>query len=101
MFKRNGNGLMFDGEPWCSPIILVKKKADEMGKSEFRFCIDFRKLNEATAKDCYPLPRIDDTVDALGGSKYFTTLDLASGYWQIPLNEESKSKTAFCANSKL
>ncbi|CAF1061963.1 unnamed protein product [Brachionus calyciflorus] len=68
--------------PWCSPIILVKKKADEMGKSEFRFCIDFRKLNEATAKNCYPLPRIDDTVDALGGSKYFTTLDLASGYWQ-------------------
>ncbi|CAF1112013.1 unnamed protein product, partial [Brachionus calyciflorus] len=59
------------------------------------------KLNEATAKDCYPLPRIDDTVDALGGSRYFTTLDLASGYWQIPLNEESKSKTAFCANSKL
>ena len=87
--------------PWASPIILVKKKADESGKREFRFCIDFRKLNEATIKDNYPLPRIDDTVDALGGAWFFTCLDMDSGYWQIQLSEESKEKTAFCANNKL
>ena len=57
----------------------------ENGKQEYRFCIDFRKLDQVTVKDSYPLPRIDDTVDALGGAKFFTTLDLAVGYWQIPL----------------
>ncbi|CAF1151761.1 unnamed protein product, partial [Brachionus calyciflorus] len=66
---------------------------DESGKREFRFCIDFRKLNEATIKDNYPLPRIDDTVDALGGAWFFTCLDMDIGYWQIQLSEESKEKT--------
>ncbi len=87
--------------PWSSPILLVQKKPDADGKRSFRFCIDFRKLNAVTVKDCYPLPRIDDTVDALSGSKYFTTLDLASGYWQVPLSEKDKEKTAFSANSRL
>jgi hypothetical protein len=76
--------------PWSSPIVLAKKK-----NGDWRFCIDFRKINELTKKDVYPLPRIDELLDVLRGSKYFSTLDLASGYWQIPLNEKSKEITAF------
>ncbi|CAF0944553.1 unnamed protein product, partial [Brachionus calyciflorus] len=86
--------------PWSIPIILVKKKMQEVGKQEYRFCIDFRKLNQVTVKDSYPLPRIDDTVDALGGAKFFTTLDLAAGSWQKPLADEDKEKAAFTANNR-
>ena len=77
--------------PWASPIVLVTKKN---GKT--RFCVDYRKLNAVTRKDAYPLPRIDDTLDTLGGSKLFSTLDLISGYWQVELSPEDKEKTAFC-----
>ena len=76
--------------PYGSPILLVKKK-----DSDYRFCVDYRKLNDSTVKDRYPLPRRDETIDALHGAKYFSTLDLASGYWQIELDEECKQKTAF------
>ena len=86
--------------PWCSPIIIVKKKAED-GKTQFRFCIDFRKVNFSTVKDSYPLQRIDETIDALGGARYFTTLDMASGYWQIPVSEKDREKTAFSANNQL
>ena len=64
-------------------------------KGTLRFCIDFRKLNDVTIKDAHPLPQIDDTLEALKGAKLFSTLDLKSGYWQVPINEEHKSKTAF------
>ncbi|CAF4468437.1 unnamed protein product, partial [Didymodactylos carnosus] len=76
--------------PWASPVTLVPKKDGTL-----RFCIDFRKLNEVTVKDTYPIPRIDDTLDALKGAKYFSTLDLSSGFWQVELDEGSKEKTAF------
>merc|ERR1711893_508970 len=69
--------------PWASPLILVKKKDGSL-----RYCIDYRKLNAVTRKDSYPLPRIDDSLDTLKDAKYFTTLDLASGYWQIELSED-------------
>ena len=75
---------------WVSEPHLVRKE-----DGSFRFCIDFRQLNKVTKHDRYPLPRIDDLLDQLGHSRYFTSLDLASGYWQIPLHKEDKHKTAF------
>ena len=60
-----------------------------------RFCIDYRNLNSRTVKDAYTLPRIDDTIDTLIGAKYFSKLDLRSGYWQVEVKEEDKEKIAF------
>ena len=60
-----------------------------------RFCIDFQKLNAQTRKDAFPLLQIHDTIDALSGSKYYTTVDLLSGFWQMPMEEASKQYTAF------
>ena len=76
--------------PWSSPVLMVPKKD---GSS--RFCVDFRALNEVTVKDPFPLPRIDETLESLGGAKYFTTLDLAAGYWQVELEQKDRQKTAF------
>ena len=80
--------------PWASPLVMVKKKDGTL-----RFCIDFRKLNDVTIKVAHPLPRIDDTLEALKGAKYFSTLDLKSGDWQVPIKEEHRSKTAFRTSS--
>ena len=76
--------------PWCSAVVLVKKKSGEL-----RFCIDLRKLNLRTIKDAYSLPRIDETLERLKGSCIFSSLDLKSGYWQVEIEEESKQYTAF------
>ena len=65
------------------------------------FCIDYRELNKVTLKDAYPLPRIDDSLDALSGSEWFSSLDLASGYWQVEMDPEHKSKTAFTTGTGL
>ena len=76
--------------PWASPIVLVKKKDGSL-----RFCVDYRKVNTVTRKDAYPLPRVDDTLDTLAGSRWFSTLDLISGYWQVEVDQEDREKTAF------
>ena len=76
--------------PWNSPYLLVKKNDNSM-----RFVCDFRGLNDVTKKDNYPLPHIRDVTDKMEGSRYWTTLDAASAYWSMPLEEEDKEKTAF------
>ncbi|MES9884702.1 MAG: RNase H-like domain-containing protein [Sedimenticola sp.] len=82
--------------PWSSPILLVSKK-----DWSIRFCIDYRKLNAVTIKDAYPLPRMDDSLDALSGSKWFSTLDLVSAYWQTEINESDRPKMAFSSHKGL
>ena len=82
--------------PWASPVVLVKKKD---GTS--RFCIDYRKVNTVTRKDAYPLPRVDDLLDTLAGSRLFSTLDLISGYWQVEIHPGDREKTAFCTSEGL
>ena len=76
--------------PWSSPVVMVKKK-----DGSHRFCVDYRGLNARTKPDAFPLPRIDDLLDQLGGAKYFSTLDLASGFWKIQMEPQSRVKTAF------
>ena len=76
--------------PWGASVVLAKKKDGSL-----RFCIDYRKLNDLTKKDAYPLPRIEECLDALNGCLYFCTMDLASGYWQVAMNLEDVEKTAF------
>lgn len=73
---------------WSLPIILVEKKDGTL-----RFCVDYRRLNDATIKDFYPLPRIDDVLDRLGGATFLTTLDLFKGYWQTSLHLQDRVKT--------
>ena len=91
------SGLVEPGRgAWSFPVVLAKKKS-----GEWRFCVDYRKLNQVTCKDAYPIPRIDESLDALGGSQWFTTLDLVSGYWQLPLTEDAKEKSAFTTRSGL
>lgn len=75
---------------WASPPVLVRKK-----DGSWRYCIDFRALNNVTVKDAYPLPLIEECMDSLADKKYFCTLDMNSGYWQIPVSPEDKEKTAF------
>ena len=76
--------------PWSSPTVLVTKKDGTP-----RFCVDYRRVNSLTRKDAHPLPRIDDTLDTLSGAKWFSTIDLASGYWQVEMEPADREKTAF------
>ena len=76
--------------PWASPILLADKK-----NGKVRFCIDFRRLNNVTKQDAYPLPRMDEILAALGKSTFFSTIDLTDAFWSIKINEEDVEKTAF------
>ncbi|KAL0154049.1 hypothetical protein M9458_050649 [Cirrhinus mrigala] len=77
--------------PYASPIVVVQKK-----DGSIRLCVDYRQLNAKTRKDAFPLPRIEETLDALSGAKLFSTLDLASGYNQVSVAPQDREKTAFC-----
>lgn len=77
--------------PYASPIVIVRKKCGGL-----RMCVDYRQLNSRTRKDAFPLPRIEESLDALSGAQWFSTLDLASGYNQVPVTELDRPKTAFC-----
>uniref|UniRef100_A0AAV2K2W5 ribonuclease H n=2 Tax=Knipowitschia caucasica TaxID=637954 RepID=A0AAV2K2W5_KNICA len=76
--------------PWAAPVVLVRKRL-----GGWRFCVDYRRLNAVTKKDSYPLPRIDDALDYISGSSWFSSLDMRSGYWQVELSPQARAKTAF------
>ena len=78
--------------PWASPVCLVRKK-----DGTFRFCVDYRRVNAVSRRDAFPIPDIDDALDHLRGAKYFATVDLLSGYWQLGMSERS----AFCTRRGL
>jgi transposase InsO family protein len=81
---------------WASPVVLVPKPDGSM-----RFCIDYRKLNQLTVRDAYPLPRMDECIDSLGEAKVFSTLDCNCGYWQIPVDSADQDKTTFTSHEGL
>ena len=80
--------------PWCNAVVLVRKKDGSL-----RFCIDFRKLNALTVKDSHLLPHICETLESLAGAGHYSTFDMNSGFWQVPMDEESKQYTAFTLGS--
>ena len=82
--------------PWASPLVIVKKR-----DGSNRFCVDYRKLNNITVKDNFPVPLIEETLDSLNGSCFFSTIDLCSGYWQMALDNDAKLKTAFISSKGL
>ena len=82
--------------PWSSPVTLAGKKS-----GNYRFCIDYRKLNNVTKSDAYPLPRIDELLEKYRTARWFTSLDLAAGYHQVEMAEEDKEKTAFICSQGL
>ena len=80
--------------PWCNAVVLVRKKDGSL-----QFCIDFRRLNTLTVKDSHPLPRICETLESLAGAAHYSTFDLNSGFWQVPMDDASKQYTAFTLGS--
>ena len=80
--------------PWCNAVVLVRKKGGLLC-----FCIDFRKLNSLTVEDSHLLPRICETLESLTGAAHYSTFDMNSGFWQVPMDKESKQYTAFTLSS--
>ena len=88
--------IRLSASPWASTVVLVKRP-----DGSDRFYANFRRVNPITKKDSYPLPRIAESLDALAGTQYFSSMDLMSGYWQIEMDPESREKTAFITHAGL
>ena len=92
---KENNAISPSNSPYNSPVWVVDKKPDSQGNKRYRMVIDYRALNEKTVGDAYPLPKITDILDQLGGAQYFTVLDLAAGFHQIEIDPTDRHKTAF------
>ena len=93
---QEANLIKPSNSPWSSLVVLIRKKDGTL-----RFCVDYRKLNGVTKADTFPFQKIDDLLDQLGKSKYFSTLDLKSGYWQIKVHPSSQENIAFTTHQGL
>ena len=89
-----GGAIRPSKSPWCNAIVLVRKKDGTL-----RFCIDFRKLNARTKKYSFPLPRMQETMESMVGARFFSSMDLKSGFWQVRMSEKSQQYTAFTVGS--
>ena len=90
----DGGAICPSQSPWCNTVVLVQKKDGGL-----RFCIDFRQLNSRTKKDAYPLPRMQETMESMVGARFFFTMDLKSGFWQVKMAKDSQQYTAFMVGS--
>ena len=90
----NGGAICPSQSPWCNAVVLVRKKDGGL-----RFCIDFHWLNSWTKKDAYPLPRMQETMESMVGARFFSTMDLKSGFWQVEMAKDSQQYTAFTVGS--
>ncbi|XP_078246503.1 uncharacterized protein LOC144588161 [Pogona vitticeps] len=86
------NIIVPSSSPWSSPIVLVDKP-----DGSIRFCVDYRKLNRVTTPDAYPMPRLDNLIETIGGCQFISSLDLVKGYWQLRIDPRDQEKTAFCS----
>ena len=90
----DGGTICPSQSPWCNAVVLVRKKDGGL-----QFCIDFRWLNSRTKKDAYPLPRMQETMESMVGARFFSTMDLKSGFWQVKMAKDSQQYTAFTVGS--
>ena len=90
----DGGAIRPSNSPWCNAVVLVRKKDGTL-----RFCIDFRRLNDRTEKDSFPMPKMVDMMETMVGARIFSTMDLKSGFWQVKMAEESRPYTAFTVGS--
>ena len=90
----DGGAIRPSQSPWCNAVVLVQKKDGGL-----RFCIDFCRLNNRTKKDAYPLPRMQETMESMVDTRFFSTMDLKSGFWQVKMAKDSQQYTAFMVGS--